>query len=168
MNKTETIVLILILVVAFAGVWFLYSGPGLAIRPAVRTESFTEKVGDVLISVPPSMSAAQPGNLCVCKNAATGQMQSRPAGSGESIYSCRSSCVSQGLQFVALQQPGGTIGVTKPPTVVSGPPATSEKFFCLCKDTSSGELKSKEMSKLDTNACRNYCTANNWDFVRIT
>lgn len=62
--KHESIVLILILVVAFAGVWFLFKGPGLAIQPVVRSEGLSEQVGDVLIRVPPTAGVAECGASC--------------------------------------------------------------------------------------------------------
>jgi hypothetical protein len=96
MNKTETIVLIFILIVAFAGIWFLFKGPGLATKPPIRTEGFTEQTGDVL------MQAS--GRACVCNDLVNQQQRVLPLSKAGSIYDCRNMCQSSGWQFVALRQ----------------------------------------------------------------
>jgi hypothetical protein len=97
MGKTETIVLIFILIVAFAGIWFLFKGPGLATKTPIRSEGFTEQTGDVL------MRAAS-GRACVCNDLINQQQRVLTLSQSGSIYDCRNMCQSSGWQFVALRQ----------------------------------------------------------------
>ncbi len=86
MNKTETIVLILILVVAFASIWFLFKGIGKAVQMPVQ-------VNEVLVSE----------RNCVCRDSA-GEMHLIAAGRATSVYDCRSLCMGNSWQFVELRQ----------------------------------------------------------------
>jgi hypothetical protein len=87
MDKTETIVLILIIVVAFAGIWFLFKGPGKAVEMPIL------QVNEVPVSE----------RNCVCRDSA-GETHFIAAGKATSVYDCRSLCMGNSWQFVELRQ----------------------------------------------------------------
>lgn len=93
MRKLDAVILIIVLIVAFAGVYTLFKGPGLAISLDEMASSYVKT---------PVVQMAYEGNLCVCRE--IDKIQSRPMGAGESIYDCRSSCRSQGWEFVEMRQ----------------------------------------------------------------
>lgn len=87
MGKTETIIVIFILVVAFAGIWFLFKGPGLATQQVVERVEYEVQ-----------------GRACLCNDPVNQREQAIPIGAGGSIYDCRNMCQSSGWQFTALRQ----------------------------------------------------------------
>lgn len=93
--KTDSIVLIMIFIVAFFGIMFLYKGPGLAVQSPIRTAEY-----DVAID-PIEMPT---GRACVCNDLVNEQQQVLPLGKAGSIYDCRSMCTDKGWQFVELRQ----------------------------------------------------------------
>ncbi len=90
MEKAEAIVLIFILIVALAGVWFLFKGPGRATEQEVyRTYEAPVPVVE---------------RACVCRDTVNEQEKLIPIGKAGSVYDCRNMCNANGWEFVELRQ----------------------------------------------------------------
>ena len=89
--KTDSIVLIMIFIVAIFGLMFLYKGPGLAVQMPMSE-----------VEQAPVITAE--GRACVCNDQVNERQQVLPLGKAGSVYDCRSLCMGNGWQFVELRQ----------------------------------------------------------------